>query len=313
MNLAGPAAQPGPRPRLWVFNLDAELELERGGGAYQSPLRVLRALTPLLAHAERLMAPGDECLHRLEETGGGRTVRDAPRAPRPPWLGAAWCPTPSALQRLARAGAELAPSPSVQVLRNVNHRRFALELGAGAPGTRYVSDESELESTLRERRDWLFKKPFGFAGRGQRRIALEPSKDDRRWLLDGLRLGGLVAEPWLELVREVAIHGLCTPGGELAIGHVCVQQTNAFRAWVDTRRAGPDDVTPAEVTRLREQARAVAVALTGAGYFGPFGIDAYYFRNASGGVALNPFGELNARYSMGFPVGDPRFDDASES
>ena len=49
----------------------------------------------------------------------------------------------------------------------------------------------------------------------------------------------------------------------------------------------------------------VAVALAGSGYFGPFGIDAFTYRNADGTVALQPRSEINARYSMGFAIGFP--------
>ena len=295
------AVSPPARPRLWVFNLDAEIELGQGGAGYQSSERVRRALAPLLPAAERLLEPGDSSLDRLEAVGGR-----APASSTTGWLGAAWCPTPSALRRLARAGAELPPCPAAAVLRRVNHRRFYLDLGGGAPGARYVNDEVELESTLRERRVWLFKRPFGFAGRGQRRIPLEPSEDDRRWLADGLRLGGIVAEPWLELSGELGIHGLLDARGLLALGDVCVQETDRYRAWVNTRRAAPGEVAPTDVARLRERATAVADALTREGYFGPFGIDAYFFRTAAGPLVLNPLGELNARYSMGYPLGNPR-------
>ena len=44
-------------------------------------------------------------------------------------------------------------------------------------------------------------------------------------------------------------------------------------------------------------------ALAGAGYFGPFGIDAYRYRDRAGALRLQPRSEINARYSMGFAVG----------
>jgi hypothetical protein len=291
------------RRRLWVFNLDAELELARGpGGPYQSPLGVRRALAPMLAQACRVMSPGDRCLDLELTDPGSPLTPEAGAAER--WLGAAWCPTPSAERRLRAAGAEAAPSPGFDVLRRVNHRRFYLELGGGAPGARYLNDDTELSATLAEpAQAWLFKRPFGFAGRGQRRILGEPSADDRRWLSDSLRQGGVVAEPWLELAGEIALHGLLGETTKLALGQVCVQETNAFRAWIGTRLATPADITPVETARLIERAEAVAEALSGAGYFGPFGIDAYFFRTSSGARVLNPLGELNARYSMGFPIG----------
>lgn len=296
-------------PRLWVLNLDAELELSRGGGPYQTPLAVARGFAPALPAAERLLSAGDAVLEadgtlRMPANAASSAAHGLPER----WLGAAWCPTPSALQRLERAHAELPACPPLSVLQQVNHRRFYLELGGGAPGARYVANEAELALTLGERRVWLCKRPFGFAGRGQRRIPLTPSADDQRWLADGLRQGGFLAEPWLELRAELGLHGLLEADGRLALGHVCVQRTDAFRAWVSTRRAGEDDLAPAFSAALRERAESVAAALSGAGYFGPFGIDAYLYADASGGLRLNPLSELNARYSMGYPIGAPSFD-----
>jgi hypothetical protein len=305
---------PGRR-RLWVFNLHAELELAHGAkGPYEPALRVKRALAPMLPQARRLMAPGDRDLDDPEPHDDGVPSDRGARAETPgatpaaaAWLGAAWCPTPSALQRLGRAGAEVPPSPAFEVLRRVNHRSFYVALGGGAPGARYVADEAELASTLAEPADaWLFKRSFGFAGRGQRRIVGSPSHDDRRWLFDSLRQGGLVAEPWLELARELAIHGLLEQTGRLALGQPCVQETNAYRAWTGTRLATPSDISGAEWARLVERASTVAEALQRAGYFGPFGIDAYLFTTRSGRYELNPLGELNARYTMGFAIGNPR-------
>lgn len=290
--------------RLWLFNLDAELELERAGRPYQTPRQVAQALAPMLEQAQRLMAPGDASLAPLPTPGPTAPVPSPASGAR--WLGCAWCPTPSAQQRLARAGAELAPSPSLEVLRRVNHRRFYVDLGGGAPGARYVADEADLAATLAEASaGWLFKRPFGFAGRGQRRILGTPSKDDRRWLDDSLRQGGFVAEPWLELVRELGVHGWLDGAGRLTLGRICVQETNAHRAWVGTRLARPDDLSSAQAARLSERAEQVGRALFAAGYFGPFGLDAYLFDSGSGPLTLNPLGELNARYGMGFPIGFP--------
>jgi hypothetical protein len=294
------------RRRLWLFNLDAELELARAGGPYQTPLRVAQALAPMLERASALMAPGDESLDPLAPPRRAPATPIAGTGQRP--LGVAWCPTPSALARLERAGAERPPSPSVEVLRRVNHRRFALDLGGGATGARFVSDEADLARALAEPwQAWLFKRAYGFAGRGQRRIIGALSTDDRRWLADSLRLGGFVAEPWLELVREVGIHGLIDASGQLVLGRLCVQETNEYRAWVSTRLARPDDLSPEQASQLSTRAGSVASALIDAGYFGPFGIDAYLFRTRSGAIELNPLGELNARYSMGFAVGRPEF------
>jgi hypothetical protein len=280
-------------PRLWLFNLDAELELASGNP--QTPRRLAQAFAAVLPHARKLMAPGDECLN---------DVADA-QLRRPALLGCPWCPTPSALKRLSQAGARLAPSPPVEVLRRVSQRSFYLGLGGGAPGARYIRDADDLAVTLREMgsRAWLFKKPYGFAGRGQRRVRGEPTADDRRWLDAALRRGGFVAEPWLDIELEVGMHGCIEPDGRVRLGRICVQQVDAYRAWVSTRLAEPEDVDTVRTQRLQERAASAAEALWTAGYWGPFGIDAYLWRTPSGSLELNPMGELNARYTMGFAVG----------
>jgi hypothetical protein len=50
-------------------------------------------------------------------------------------------------------------------------------------------------------------------------------------------------------------------------------------------------------------AEGVAAALNAARYFGPFGVDAYTYRERpDGAIALQPRSEINARYTMGFAV-----------
>jgi hypothetical protein len=294
MTNPAPAEPPGGGPRLWLFNLDAALELE-SPGPYQTSKRLSTTLEPILAQAQALMRPGDEMLDR----------QPAPPARWAGFWGCAWSPTTSALRRLANAGARLAPTPGMDVLRRVNHRRFYLELGGGAPGARYVANAAELEATLQDGRfrPGMFKRPFGFAGRGQRRIQERPSEDDRRWLDASVRRGGLLVEPWLELTREVGLHGSIDAAGQVRFGQICVQEINAFRCWVASRRANSHDIDPSHATALRKRAEAVAEALVAAGYYGPFGIDAYLWRAPSGAIELNPLGELNARYTMGYAVG----------
>jgi hypothetical protein len=41
----------------------------------------------------------------------------------------------------------------------------------------------------------------------------------------------------------------------------------------------------------------------GAGYYGPFGIDAFRWRDQNGKQQWNPRCEINARYSMGWSIG----------
>lgn len=281
--------------RVWLLNLDAERELA-SSGSYQTPLRISTTLQQWAERAAHsLLAPGDL---RLEQWD--------PRSPQAATaVGACWSPTPSALARLTKAGLPLPPSPAADVLRRVCHRQFYLSLGGGAPGACFVTESEPLERILAERAGapWLFKRPFGFAGRGQRRLGSTLSADDRRWLADSLRLGGVLAEPWLELERELSLHGSLSRDGGVQLGSLCTQRTDAWRAWLATERLAAGELPEGQRRTLFATAEQVAEALFRAGYFGPFGIDAYIWRSPGGKALLNPLGELNARYTMGYGVG----------
>lgn len=280
--------------KVWVLNLDAEIELSRSG-PYQAPERVLRALAPWAARARSLLAAEDQLL----ETWLASDSRPQPA------IGACWSPTPGALRQLLKASVPLPAAPSMAVLRSVSHRRFYLDLGGGAPGATYFTDPDVLENALSARGTaaWLFKRPYGFAGRGQRRMSERLSADDRRWLADGLRLGGLLGEPWLPIERELCLHGVLDAAGGLRLGRPCEQRTDSFRAWNSSSAIAPGQLAAEWRHALTSAAERAAEALHRAGYFGPFGIDAYLWRTPAGSLQLNPLGELNARYTMGFSVG----------
>jgi hypothetical protein len=280
--------------RVWLLNLDAEIELARPG-PYQTERRIASLLAPWAERARGLLAPGDQLLEDWLQ---------APEREREP-AGACWSPTPSALARLTKAGVRAPPSPTPEVLRRVCHRRFYLELGGGAPGARYFEQLDPLLAALDSPRQgsWLFKRPFSFAGRGQRRLRAALSADDQRWLADSLRQGGLLGEPWLEIERELSQHGQLTRAGQLTLGRPCWQRTDQQRAWLASEPVAPGELNEGWRRALASAAERAAEALFRAGYFGPFGIDAYLWRDAGGGLVLNPLSELNARYSMGYAAG----------
>jgi hypothetical protein len=58
-------------------------------------------------------------------------------------------------------------------------------------------------------------------------------------------------------------------------------------------------LSKAERARLLETVEAVAATLSGAGYAGPFGIDAWRYRREGGDEILHPLGEINARMTFG--------------
>src|SRR5258708_3822755 len=93
-------------------------------------------------------------------------------------------------------------------------------------------------------------------------------------------------------------------------GGAPARQPSLVRARAGRRFGGVGWAEPAELRDAERAARtaragAVAQALFGAGYFGPFGIDGYrYSQDQAGGFCA--LGEINARYTLGFVTGFPR-------
>jgi hypothetical protein len=299
----------GGRAFAWVLNLDADVELAAiasGAGRGYSPnrgvLQAMRAHVPRLAAA--LLDPERDVL--VDE--------DSPPGIARGKIGRAFCPTPRALRLLRRAGAEPEAHPECDVLVRVNARAFASSLGTTLPGALFVKDEVEARARLNTLPPpemppaWRIKRNFGMAGRGQRVVV--PSRvteADMAFVRAGLAEGGVQIEPDVAIVDELAIHGVLAPGGALTVGPVVKQRCDARGAWVTSERM-PSAEAPPELPR---EAEYVAAALTAAGYFGPFGVDAYTYRSrrdANGATlvrapaALQRRSEINARFTMGFTV-----------
>lgn len=278
---------------VWDLNLDAELELERKG--YNRSARLALQLQEYLAAArQRLLGPED------------RVLGEALPAARGAMIGRAWCPTPRAVGRLRDAGVAVEPHPPGELLKRVNHRRFAWELGAGPPGALWISDPEELERALARPGSWLLKRPLGFAGRGQLKWRGTKAPAERAWLAASLAADGLVLEPLLEIEAEFSVHGFAWRDGRYELGRPCLLLTEhgAFRG---ARLAGSDDLGATERAALAARADDVARALLAQGYFGPFGIDAYRYRaSARLGAGFCALSEINARYTMAFDVGFAR-------
>lgn len=285
----------------WVLSLDADVELAAlaaGAGTTYAPKRgvreAMRAFVPVLAGA--LLEPSCDLL--VDE--------DSPPGIARGKVGRAFCPTPRALRLLRRAGAEPEAHPAPDVLVRVNARAFCSSLGTTLPGASFVRDEEEARAVLSGRPPpalsdaWRIKRNFGMTGRGQRVVVPGgPTPADRAFLRAGLAEGGVQIEPNVDVRDEFALHGWLAPGGGLTLGPVVRQRCDARGAWRSSERM-PDAEAPSE---LAGEALRVAAALTAAGYFGPFGIDAYTYRSRHDAlVALQPRSEINARFTMGFAV-----------
>jgi hypothetical protein len=101
------------------------------------------------------------------------------------------------------------------------------------------------------------------------------------------------------------LHGFIWPSARFELGRICVPQVTERGVFRDLRLAAPGELENAETESLFAQAERVAQALHSAGYFGPFGIDAYRYE-LEGKIGFCALSEINARYTMGFVTGFPR-------
>lgn len=292
----------GPRPCFaWVLNLDAEFELA-AGPHYTPRSRLLAQLEQYGADACRLLGPHDV----LVAASAGSRAQVAVAVDRS-LIGRAWCPTARAIAALHAVGIAIEPHPALAVIRRVNHRRFAFELGGGLDAQLYVEDRHTLDAALRKARlPLLLKRPLAFAGRGQTRVYAHAriTPKEWSWIEASLESDGLIVEPLVTPTLEVSVHGFLWRDARLELGHICVQDVSERGVFRGVRRAQAGELSQTEQRSFLAQAERVGTALAAAGYFGPFGIDGFRYRleEEAGFCALS---EINARYTMGFVVGFP--------
>lgn len=283
------------RRYAWILNLDAELELARGRPGYVPQRKLVAQLAEHGKSSRALVATDDFLL----EPGADAPVPSGA-------IGRAWCPTPMALASLRRHGVEPEPHPDAAVLRRVNHRLVAHELGGGLPDQAYVQTREQLLALVGDyTRLWLLKRPLGFAGRGQLRIIGPLTEKQMTWVDASLKRDGLLLEPLVRPTFEVSLHGFIWRDGRHEIGRICAQNISERGAFRGVRLAEPGELAADEHSRFVERGDAVAQALTRAGYFGPFGIDGYRY-TLNDATAFCALGEINARYTLGFTTGFPR-------
>ena len=278
----------------WVLNLDAELELARPQFEYVPRQKLLRQLAEYGQGSRALVGEQDVLLES-----------DA-KPPPSGFVGRAWCPTPRALAQFAALGIAPEPHPDADVLRRVNHRLFAHEIGGSLPAQQYFTEQEPLATLLRRaERPWLLKRPLAFAGRGQMRFYGPITEKQWSWLAVSLEQDGLIVEPLVTPTLELSLHGFVWRDQQFELGRVCVQEVTERGVFRGVRLAGPGELSDAEHTAVSDSGVRVARALGEAGYFGPFGLDAHRYQ-VDGRIGFCALSEVNARYTMGFAIGFPR-------
>jgi hypothetical protein len=281
----------------WLLNFDAAEEL--GNPARYTPARLpAERLRELLALFFDLVDAADLVLdHHAPSAATG--------AHHPDLTVQAFCPTPSALGRIAALGFDPPPAPSLGVLQRVSDRGFCAGLGHGLAAAAFVRDMPTLRAQLQRASftgTHVIKRAFSFAGREQRRVHGGVLDDSTRGFCErSFELGqGVQVEPWVQRLGDFSQHGYLTRSGELLVAAPREQRCDAMGRFLGMQ-AGPARLGVEEAHELRSALDATATALSGAGYFGPFGIDAFRYQAESGAPALNPRCEINARFTMGYP------------
>ena len=106
----------------------------------------------------------------------------------------------------------------------------------------------------------------------------------------------------LDRSLDAAIHGFIDRGGALTRGEPTIAEVSGGGSFLGSRR-DRGELSEAERRALVNEAERVGSALCASGYFGPFGVDAFRFRDADGRDAFLPRCEINARYTMGWAAG----------
>lgn len=302
-------------PYLWDLNLDADIELSTRG-PYTRGAKVANMVARSLPQALHLLGPGD--LY-LDVTGHVRTPMGESARVSKAYEGRAFCPTPLARKRLADAGVCLPASPKDEVLRRVNHRLFCSSLAPKTlPDRRedvvahahaFVTSEEALDAHVlahSSQARWLLKRAFGAAGRGQRRVHQCLTAEDRSFVRASLAAPwpadvtpGLVVEPLVAVEQEYSVHGLVNVSGEVSVYTPRAQHVSPQGVWLGAGDSRATELDPQRADALREDARRVGQALHLAGYWGPFGVDAFTY-TLEGRIGLRRLSEINARYTMAF-------------
>ncbi len=319
-------------PRLIVANLDAESEFvtltaKRTRIALSRAARAVAAEVGTLLRAfarkgDTLSLPAPIEPSRLAAVEG---------LPRPPGLVSmptsspasvlAWAETPN-IERLRGGcvgdgplGVERGlhealwqlPVPSPAVAATCNDRRLALELartlGTASSTARVVrSFDQVVEASEEVPGPWVVKARFAAAGRWR---YIHRGGSLPRARIAGLlaRHGPLVFESWVERTDDFGVSALLDIQGKARIvsfHRQMVDRDGRFRG-LETAATFTCtfDLAVGEQKQVMTTVKAVGVALHERGYVGPFGIDAWRYRTASGDSSFQSLGEINARMTVG--------------
>jgi hypothetical protein len=308
--------------QIWLPSLPEGLEIPRLAGLPN----------PMLRSAGDLDAGADPSLIAWAETpwvAGLRARLPAPPRDEGPRENAlaeddshrAGAISPSAFR--ARLRHLPAPTPAAAAL--ANHRSLSLALARrrawSLPGETMIHEIEGLQRHLdaldveateapTEAPAWVLKAAWSAAGR-DRVFSQGSSLDDPQL---SARIAALLRqsaslrfEPWMRRDADFGCVGLALSEGPRLLGmhRLHCDRRGVFRA-IELCRAGDLGqqaevlgLSAAEQAALLEAFEAAGRELARVDYRGPFGIDAWRYRDHAGRPGFQPLGEINARLTMG--------------
>jgi len=292
----------GRSPDLCYFNPFAEVELAQPGWTIPRKLEELAAdLEPAFA----LAAPSQDDIVLLRRPPRDQHRDDLAR------FGLAF-PETAALQDLEKIKAErkfgsvrpwATPTPLLSKAATHELRNRLPQDIVPLPSAICEGDPSEF-TALHPYQDWVAKQLDGAAGRGLHRF----SKDAP--LLSSK--GPFLIEPWVRKVREFSflLHRSPAAEGGLRFLDIVHQRTNPAGQWEssESRAKHSQDLPPDQAELLNRTALptfkaallpALESLLAENNFFGPLGIDSFFYRDDGDHLCWQPVVELNARWTMG--------------
>lgn len=270
---------------LLVANLDCEYEMARADGHRGGPLpdSALRTASALGTLMRVLAGPGDRLWTLLPV--------DPARIPVEPDL-----PRPELISGERPGGETSAWGRTGEIERRVNDRAFSLGLaeehGWALPGSAVLHSLWAVERRVSEGERFVVKQPFSAAGRS--RLIGEGPEDVPRAARLLNEQDRLIFEPWVTRIEDYSATGFVTEDGveDLEVHRLLSDDAGRFEGIrIDDRFETPETVAVA--------ARTAGEALFSEGYRGPFSVDSFRYRDESGGEALCPLVEINARWTFG--------------
>lgn len=279
--------------KLWWFNPENDLALAAGVANYTPPKSVQEFRAALAAIPAWMAAPGDNIFapgvseQWLREAG--LEVQLKPEGIPTPW---GWSANAVAqFQRIGIAG----PFPDVERLRQLSHRRTAMQLHQALQGKLpYVLPPAPQEifrvEDLPDTDQIFLKSPWSCSGRGVIDCQGLSAENIRRRATDTIRRqGSVMVEPRLRKVRDFAM--LFRSGKFQGLS---LFETNGTAYTGNIVAPQPELAAMLGADYLEETARAIEQSLP-ADYQGSLGVDMMLHEDG-----ICPTVEVNLRFTMGF-------------